>query len=60
MDARQAEAVVAAISRADVELATKADLSAIIDKLEARIWRIGVIIAGLAVLINKFLDWMIR
>ena len=37
MDARQAEAVVAAISRADVELATKADLSAVIDKLEAKI-----------------------
>ena len=60
MDPRQAEAVVAAISRADAELATKADLSAVIDKLEARIWRIGVTIAGLAVLINKFLDWMIR
>ena len=67
MDSRQAEAVVAAISRSDAELATKADLKveiagvrADIDKLEARIWKIGITIAGLAVLINKFLDWIIR
>ena len=67
MDSRQAEAVVAAISRSDAELATKADLKveiagvrADIDKLEARIWKIGITIAGLAVLINKLLDWMIR
>ena len=67
MDSRQAEAVVAAISRSDAELATKADLKveiagvrADIDKLEVRIWKIGIIIAGLAVLINKFLDWIIR
>ena len=60
MDSRQAEAVVDAISRSDAELATKADLLAVIDKLEARIWKIGVTIAGLAVLINKFLDWIIR
>ena len=67
MDSRQAEAVVAAISRSDAELATKADLkaeiagvSADIDKLEARIWKIGITIAALAVLLDKFLDWMIR
>ena len=67
MDSRQAEAVVAAISRSDAELATKADLKveiagvrADIDKLEVRIWKIGITIAGLAVLINKFLDWIIR
>ena len=67
MDPRQAEAVVAAISRSDAELATKADLKvgiagvrADIDKLEAGIWKIGATIAGLALLINKFLDWIIR
>ena len=56
MDSRQAEAVVAAISRSDAELATKADLAV----LKADIWRIGASIAGVAVVINKFLDWMIR
>lgn len=53
MDSRQAEAVVAAISRSDAELATKAELLAVIDKLEVRIWKIGATIAGLAVLINS-------
>jgi len=56
MDSRQAEAVVAAISRSDAELATKQDLAV----LKADIWRIGASIAGGAVLLNKFLDWMIR
>ena len=37
MDPRQAEAVVAAISRSDAELATKAELLDVIDKLEVRI-----------------------
>lgn len=67
MESRQAEAVVAAISRSDAELATKADLKveiagvrADIDKLEARIWKIGITIAALAVLLNKFFDWVIR
>lgn len=56
MDTRQAEAVVAAISRSDAELATKQDLAV----LKADIWRIGASIAGGAVLLNKFLDWVIR
>lgn len=56
MDSRQAEAVVAAISRSDAELATKQDLAV----LKADIWRIGASIAGGAVLLNKFLDWMIQ
>ena len=56
MDSRQAEAVVAAISRSDAELATKQDLAV----LKADIWRIGASIAGGAVLLNKFLDWTIR
>ena len=37
MDSRQAEAVVAAISRSDAELATKADLKAEIANLKAEI-----------------------
>ena len=56
MDSRQAEAVVTAISRSDAELATKQDLAV----LKADIWRIGASIAGGAVLLNKFLDWVIR
>ena len=56
MDSRQAEAVVAAISRSDAELATKQDLAV----LKADIWRIGASIAGGAVLLNKLLDWVIR
>ena len=56
MDSRQAEAVVAAISRSDAELATKQGLAV----LKADIWRIGASIAGGAVLLNKFLDWVIR
>ena len=56
MDTRQAEAVVAAISRSDAELATKQDLAV----PKADIWRIGASIAGGAVLLNKFLDWVIR
>ena len=56
MDTRQAEAVVAAISRSDAELATKQDLAV----LKADIWRIGASIAGGPVLLNKFLDWVIR
>ena len=56
MDTRQAEAVVAAISRADAELATKQDLAV----LKADMWRIGASIAGGAVLLNRFLDWVIQ
>ena len=56
MDTRQAEAVVAAISRSDAELATKQALAV----LKADIWRIGASIAGGAVLLNRFLDWVIR
>lgn len=56
MDSRQAEAVVAAISRSDAELATKQDLAV----LKADIWRIGASIAGGAVMLNKFLDWVIQ
>jgi len=38
----------------------KADLEISIAALEAKVWRAGIAIAALAVLINKFLDWVIR
>ncbi len=45
----------------------KADLKAEIGEvrtqvvaLEAKVWKAGVAIAALAVLLNKFLDWLIR
>ena len=39
---------------------TKADLETAIAKLETRMWKAGITIAGLAVLLNKFLDWAIK
>ncbi len=59
MDSRQAEAVVAAISRSDAELATKADLAVLEAKLTATMWKAGFTLAGAAVTINKVLDWWI-
>ena len=77
MDSRQAEAVVAAISRSDAELATKTDLKAEIAGLEAstkaeiaevkvsiagletKMWKAGITLAGVVVLLNKLLDWLI-
>ena len=56
MEPRQAEAVVAAISSSDADLASKQDLAI----LKADIWRIGISMAGGAVLLNKFLDWVIK
>ena len=47
MDSRQAEAVVAAISRSDAELATKADLKAGITDLKAEIANLKAEIANL-------------
>lgn len=37
-------------------LAPKQDISA----LEVKMWRMAVTVASLAVLLNKFLDWMMR
>jgi len=37
-------------------LATKQDIAA----LEAKMWRLAITVASLAVLLNKFLDWVIR
>ena len=45
------------------QLATKTDIAEVkteIAKLEAKVWRAGVAIAAIAVLLNKFLDWVIR
>ena len=46
MDSRQAEAVVAAISRSDAELATKSDLKAEIADLKAEMADLKAEIAG--------------
>ena len=37
-------------------LATKQDITA----LEVKMWRMSITVAGLAVLLNKFLDWVIK
>ena len=49
--------------RAEVKADLKADIGGArteIAALEAKVWRAGVTIAALAVLLNKFLDWVIR
>ena len=38
----------------------KADLQVSTAALEAKMWKAGITIAGLAVLLNKFLDWVIK
>lgn len=38
------------------QIATKQDISA----LEVKMWRMAITVAGLAVLLNKFLDWVIK
>ena len=38
----------------------KADLEVSIAALEAKVWRAGIAIAALAVLLNRFFDWVIR
>ena len=56
MESRQAEAVVAAISRADAEVATKQDVAL----LKAEIWRIGISVGAAVLVLNRLLDWIIR
>ena len=53
--------------RAGRELATKADLETAMARLETRIvaseakmWRLAITVASLAVLLNRFLDWVIK
>ena len=38
------------------ELATKADIA----EIKVFVMKAGITIAGLAVLLNRFLDWMVR
>ena len=52
---------------ASEQLATKQDLTEVkgslevsIAALEAKVWRVGVAIAALAVLFNNFFDWVIQ
>ena len=48
---------------AEVKAELKAEIGEVrtqIAALEAKVWRAGVAIAALAVLLNKFLDWVIR
>ena len=48
---------------AGVKAELKAEIGEVktqIAALEAKVWRAGVAIAVLAVLLNKFLDWVIR
>ena len=62
----KAKAAAEAIPVSD-QLATKQDLAEVkaslhvsIAAIEAKVWRAGVAIAALAVLLNKFLDWVIQ
>ena len=59
MDAKQAEVVVAAISRSDAQLATKADLAAAVAELKAEmfraLWIQGAGIVALIVGLTKLL-----
>lgn len=47
-----------AIVKADLIVST-ASLESKISGVEAKMWRAGITIASVAVLLNKFLDWMI-
>ena len=45
------------------QLATKQDIVRLetrIVAVEAKVWKAGIAIAGLAVLLNKFLDWAVK
>ena len=72
MESRQAEAVVAAISRADAQVATKQDIAGVTQDLkqdivelradmaarETRLVKWAVALVGLAVVAQTFLDWV--
>lgn len=49
---------VAAVKAEIVEV--KADLQVSTTALESKMWKAGITIASLAVLLNKFLDWVIK
>ena len=63
-DSEEAAATKTDLAELRVELkseigAVKADLKVSTAALEAKMWKAGITIAGLAVLLNKFLDWVI-
>lgn len=45
--------------KTDLKVSTAA-LESKIAGVEAKMWRAGITIAGLAVLLNKFLDWVVK
>ena len=45
--------------KSDLKVST-ATLESKITGVEAKMWRAGITIAGLAVLLNKFLDWAVK
>ena len=58
----KARAAAEAIPISD-QLATKQDIARLetrIVAVEGKVWKAGIAIASLAVLLNKFLDWVIR
>lgn len=64
LESRQAEVVVAPISRADAQIATKQDLALFqqnfkqdIALLKANIWQVVLSAAVAALVVNRFLDW---
>ena len=74
MESRQAEAVVAVISRADAQVATKQDVALLKQDLkqdiaelradmaarETRLVKWAVALVALAVVLNNFLGWIIK
>lgn len=74
METRQAEVVVAAISRADAQVATKQDIALLKHDLkqdiaelradmsarETRLVKWAVALVGVAVAAERFLDWIIK
>jgi len=60
MESRQAEAVVAAISRRDAELVTKDYLKHELAQTEMRLVKWAVALVALAVVLNNFLGWIVK
>ena len=61
-DETKARAAAEAIPISD-QLATKQDIARLetqIVGVEAKVWKAGITIASVAVLLNKFLDWVIK
>ena len=67
IESRQAEAIVAAISRADAAVATKQDIALLKQDLkqemaarETRLVKWAVALVALAVALNNFLQWVMN